>query len=240
MPPGRKEWFHDSSDDYVIGIPKFDGKKSDKTNDGDFWNDWSNPLHLSDYVPGTRIPKKEWKGKKFWKQKPIAKSSLSKMRFPTSEGKCPLCGNDLHLIPRFIPPFGTQSEFYGCNSFPYCNFTCSVKQYKCVVKEVPNGEPIEIINTMKASEARTLAENSNSLMNVVSFIRKTIDEHIKDVADMGELETTISLSENGKFPLKRISERVVELLKIDGYEASCKCSYDPREREYIATYYIKW
>lgn len=231
MPPGRKEWFYDPSDDYVIGPGRFDDKDSllggrtDKSNK-EFWEEWSNPLHLWDYVPGTRIPKREWKGNKFWEHKKVVKRISEKEKFPTSEGKCPLCGNDLHLIV----PFGIYPEFYGCNSFPNCNFKCSVKQYQRVVKEVPNGEPIEITNTMKASDARNLS-NKNEKWKV---IRRKIDIGIKRDAQEGNTSSTQF------FYTDHDTKKVIESLRADGFKCTVKEEYDPRDNDNCYIYKVSW
>ena len=167
MPPGRKEWFEDPSDNYVIGPGGFDGEKSDKTNE-EFLNDWSNPLHLSDYVPGTRIPKREWKGKKFWERKPITPYNINRFVFPTSEGRCPLCGEFL------LEKRSKYGNFYGCSAFPKCKYKCTEKQYHTIIPDIDPEElwkslaqPIEIGATMKASEARELTEKSDALEKLI-------------------------------------------------------------------------
>lgn len=225
MPPGRKEWFHDPSDDYVIGPPGYDKGTHNKT-DEEFWKEYNKPKHLTDYVPGTRILKSDWTGMKFWEQRKIVKQSSEKAKFPTSEGKCPLCGNDLHLIP----PFGIYSEFYGCNSFPNCDFKCSVKQYQCAVKEVPNGEPIGITNTMKASEAKALTVKNEKW----KYIRKSIDKEIKNNAERGESSMKIFLYE------EHDHNKVIESLKNDGFKANCICNFDPRENDITYVYKVSW
>ena len=237
MPPGRKEWFHDPSDDYVIGPGNFNennsllGGRTDKSNK-EFWEEWSNPLHLWDYVPGTRIPKKEWSGNKFWERKPIPPYNPNRFVFPTSEGRCPLCGEFL------LEKRSKYGNFYGCSAFPKCKYKCTEKQYHAIIPDTDPEElwkslvqPIEIANTKKASEAKELALKND---NKTKKVRNKLDKVIKCHAMSGErhCEPVIYTDHDIK--------EVVKGLRADGYKVGFDCVYDPRDGTDTYVYRISW
>jgi len=238
MAPGSKKWWDDDEDDLPDWGPYIGYTPVKKTNE-DFWKEYNKPKHLTDYVPGTRLLKSDWTGTKFWEHKPRYVYTF-KFKFPTSEGRCPICGGFLlHKRSKY-------GEFFGCNNFPKCNYKCTVKQYHAIIPEIDIetkwkmiaeqqkqniiNQETESQNTMKASEAKALTAKNEKW----KYIRKSIDKEIKNNAERGESSMKIFLYE------EHDHNKVIESLKNDGFKANCMCNFDPRENDTMYVYKVSW
>lgn len=62
------------------------------------------------------------------KTEPSSNINSPTFKFPTSEGKCPHCGEKLVLKN------GKFGDFYSCPNFPDCRYHCSTKQFEAALK----------------------------------------------------------------------------------------------------------
>ena len=85
---------------------------------------------------------------------------------------------------------------------------------------------------MKADEAKAIMNRALSSEN--STIRSKIDKETRRAAMNGENTATVCIYK------EHAANVIVDSLKRDGFKASCKTTYDPRDGETTYIYSVRW